>query len=174
MRAQFLLVPFATLAIISLAHATVFMSVEQAQKLMFPGATLTPEFRELSREQASAIEKASGVSVRSRTLRMWRASTGGWFIADEVLGKHEYIPFALALDNEGAVKSMEILEYRETYGSEIRNEAWREQFRGKRYGASLKLNSEIQNISGATLSSRHITDGVKRLLATYALVCAQD
>ena len=65
-------------------------------------------------------------------------------------------------------------KYRDYIGILINNEAWREQFRGKRYGASLKLNSEIQNISGATLSSRHITDGVKRLLATYALVCAQD
>src|SRR5262245_42230020 len=105
MRGQFLLVPFATLAIVAPAHATVFLSLDQAQKLMFPGATLTPEFRELSREQASAIEKASGVSVRSRTLRIWHVSTGGWFIADEVVGKHEYIPFALALDDDGAVKS---------------------------------------------------------------------
>ena len=115
----------------------------------------------------------SGVSVRNRTLRIWRVSSGGWFIADEVLGKHEYIPFALGLEDTGAVKAIEILEYRESYGSEIRDAAWRDQFRGKRHGATLKLNADIQNISGATLSSRHITDGVKRLLATYALVCAQ-
>jgi Na+-transporting NADH:ubiquinone oxidoreductase subunit NqrC len=90
------------------------------------------------------------------------------------VGKHEYIPFALGLDDAGTVMAVEILEYRESYGGEIRNAAWREQFRGKRHGANLKLNADIQNISGATLSSRHITDGVKRLLATYALVCAQD
>jgi hypothetical protein len=174
MRAQFLLVPFATLAIVSPASATVYLSLEQAQKLMFPGATLTPEFRELSREQASAVEKASGISVRNRTLRIWRVSTGGWFIADEVVGKHENIPFVLGLDDGGAVTAVEILEYRESYGAEIRNQAWRSQFNGKRHGANLKLNADIQNISGATLSSRHITDGVKRLLATYALFCAQD
>src|SRR5689334_24152121 len=119
MRSQFLLVPFATLAIVSPVQATVYLSLEQAQKLMFPGATLTPEFRDLSREQAHAIEKASGVSVRSRTLRMWRVSTGGWFIADEVVGKHEYIPFVVGLDENGAVTAVEILEYRESYGSEI-------------------------------------------------------
>jgi Na+-translocating ferredoxin:NAD+ oxidoreductase RnfG subunit len=141
---------------------------------MFPGATLTPEFRELTREQMSAIEEASGVDVRNRKVQIWRVSTGGWFIADEVVGKHEFIPFALGLDAGGAVKAVEILEYRESYGSQIRNPAWRDQFTGKRHGANLTLTKDIQNISGATLSSRHITDGVKRLLATYAILLAPD
>ena len=174
MRAEFTLVPIATLAILSPVHATVYMSVEQAQKLMFPGASFTPDFRNLTREQAAAIRKASGVDVRSRNLKLWRASTGGWFIADEVVGKHNFIPFALALDANGAVKSIEILEYREAYGDQVRNPAWRAQFSGKQHGAKLALTKDIQNFSGATLSSRHITDGVKRLLATYALVLAGD
>ena len=174
MRAAFMLVPFATLAIVAPAHATVYLSLEQAQRLMFPGASFTPEFRTLGKEQAAAIEKACGVSLRSRDFRIWRVSTGGWFIADEVVGKHENIPFALALDENGAVKSVEILEYRESYGSEVRNAAWRGQFTGKRHGAGLSLAKDIQNISGATLSSRHITDGIKRLLATYAIAIALD
>src|SRR5262249_28394857 len=152
--------------------ATVYMSVDQAQKLMFPGATFTADFRTLTNEQAAQIRKASGVDVRSRNLKLWRASTGGWFIADEVVGKHEFIPFAVAFDDDGAVKGVEILEYREAYGGDVRNPAWRAQFNGKKHGAQLTLTKDIKNISGATLSSRHITDGVKRLLATYALVCA--
>jgi Na+-translocating ferredoxin:NAD+ oxidoreductase RnfG subunit len=172
MRAQFVLVPFAALAIVEPACATVYMSVEQAQNLMFPGATFTQDFRTLTAEQASAIRKASGVDVRSRNLRLWRVSTGGWFVADEVVGKHEFIPFALGLDESGGVKSIEILEYREAYGDQVRHPAWRAQFTGKKHGAVLRLTKDIKNISGATLSSRHITDGVKRLLATYALVCA--
>src|SRR5258705_12621561 len=94
MRAQFVLVPFATLAIVSPACATVYLSIAQAQQLMFPGATLTPEFRELTREQVSAIEEASGVDVRNRKVQIWRVSTGGGFIADEVVGKHEFLSFS--------------------------------------------------------------------------------
>jgi Na+-translocating ferredoxin:NAD+ oxidoreductase RnfG subunit len=105
---------------------------------------------------------------------VWKSSTGGWFIADQVVGKHDFIPFALALDEHGAVKDVEILEYRETYGDQVRNANWRAQFTGKTHGAPLKIGDDIKNISGATLSSRHITDGVKRLLATYALVLAQQ
>jgi hypothetical protein len=173
-RADFVLVPFATLAIVSPAHAVVYLSIEQAQQLMFPGATFKGEHRTLTSAQASAIGKASGVNVRSRDLKVWRVSTGDWFIVDEVVGKHEYIPFALGIDAEGAVKTVEILEYREAYGSQVREPAWRAQFTGKRRGAPLQLTKDIKNISGATLSSRHIADGIKRLLATYDIVLAPD
>lgn len=108
----------------------------------------------------------------NRRLKAWRVSTGGWFIIDEVLGKHEFIPFVLALDKDGAIRGIEILEYHEAYGDQIRLRAWRAQFVGKRSGARLKLDADIKNISGATLSCRHVTDGVKRLLATYAVVLA--
>ena len=172
MNHRFLLVPVAALVVAAPVQATVYLSVEQAQALMFPGATLTPVSIALTPEQVKAIEKASDVNVLSPQLKAWRVSTGGWFIADQVVGKHEFIPFALAIDEHGAVKAVEILEYREAYGDQVRNEAWRAQFVGKTHAAPLKLNGDIKNISGATLSSRHVTDGVKRLLATYELVLA--
>jgi hypothetical protein len=34
----------------------------------------------------------------------------------------------------------------------------------------LQLGKNIRNVSGATLSCKHVTDGVNRLLATYDLV----
>ncbi|HEX7157469.1 MAG TPA: FMN-binding protein [Edaphobacter sp.] len=156
------------------AYATVYLSVEQAQAALFLGATFQPDTRTLTDEQAKAIERASGVNVRSKQLKAWRASTGGWFIVDEVVGKHEYIPFALALDAQGVVKGVEILEYREAYGDQIRNPEWRKQFVGKTPGTKLQLDKNIRNISGATLSCKHVTDGVARLLATYDLVLKQS
>lgn len=170
MRAAFFLIP--ALAVTMPVHATVYLSVEQAQKLMFPGATFTPVPLTLSPEQVAAIEKASDANVLNRTLHAWRASSGGWFIADEVVGKHEFIPFVVAIDASGAVKAVEILEYREAYGGEVRNPKWLAQFAGKKNGDALEDGKSIKNISGATLSSKHITDGVRRLLATHAVVLA--
>ncbi len=89
-----------------------------------------------------------------------------------MVGKHEFITYAVALDASGAVKDIEILDYRESYGGQVREAAWRAQFTGKRYGTPLKLGADIKNISGATLSSKHVTDGVRRILATYAVVLA--
>jgi Na+-translocating ferredoxin:NAD+ oxidoreductase RnfG subunit len=158
------------LAIPSAAQGTVYMSIEQAQAAMFPGQKLIPAFRQLSPAQVGAIKQASGVAPVSKDLRAWKTQDGGWFVLDRVVGKHEFITYAVALSADGAVKRIEILEYRETYGGEIRNANWRQQFVGKRFGAPLKLGSDIKNISGATLSSRHVTDGVRRILATWQTV----
>lgn len=152
------------------AYATVYLSVEQAQAVLFPGATFQPDPRTLTEDQAKAIARASGVDVRSKQVKAWRASTGGWFLVDEVVGKHDYIPFALALDDKGAVRGVEILEYREAYGDQIRAPEWRRQFTGKAPGTKLQLDKNIRNVSGATLSCKHVTDGVERLLVTYDLV----
>jgi len=174
MRSRLAFLPLAGIVIAGgPAYATVYLSVEQAQTLLFPGATFQPDTRTLTNEQAKAIEHASGVDVRSKQLKAWRVSTGGWLIVDEVVGKHEYIPFAMALDDKGAVKGVEILEYREAYGGQIREPEWRKQFVGKEPGTKLQLDKNIRNVSGATLSCKHVTDGVQRLLATYELVLKQ-
>jgi Na+-translocating ferredoxin:NAD+ oxidoreductase RnfG subunit len=94
----------------------------------------------------------------------------GWFIVDEVFGKHEYITYATAISNDGKVIGIEITDYRETKGDEVREKSWREQFIGKTTAAPLKLEQDIRNISGATLSCLHIAEGVKRLLALHALI----
>jgi hypothetical protein len=149
------------------AHADVYLTVEQAQQALFPGVALTPMPVRLTDEQKAAIEKASGVAVRNPEQRVWRASSGEFFIVDEVIGKHEYITYAAALGGDGAVRGIEIMEYRESYGYEVRDPEWRRQFVGKKPGAPLILDRDIKNIGGATLSCRHITDGVTRLLALY-------
>ena len=175
MKSRFFLLPLASFVLPGgSAYATVYLSIEQAQALIFPGATFQPDTRTLTNEQAKAIEHASGVNVRSRQLKLWRVSIGGWFIVDEVVGKHEFIPFALGLDDSGALKAIEILEYREAYGGQIREPDWRKQFIGKQAGSKLQLNKTVRNISGATLSCKHITDGVNRLLATYEIVLKQS
>lgn len=153
-------------------YATTYLSTEQAKKVCFPeGADFAAADVKLTSAQMKAIEKDSGVRVRLNTQKVWRASRNGkflgWLIQDEVLGKHEFITWVLALNADGSVKQIEVMDYRETYGYEIRDEKWRAQFYGKKHGAKLKLDNDIKNLSGATLSCRHLTDGVKRLLSFY-------
>jgi Na+-translocating ferredoxin:NAD+ oxidoreductase RnfG subunit len=153
-------------------HAATYLSVEQAQKEFFPAAdrfeahTVT-----LSDADRGRIEQKSGAKVRLPEQKAWRALKGkeelGYFLVDEVYGKHEFITYAVALDKQGAVNRVEILEYRESYGGDVRNPAWLKQFVGKNASAKLELDQDIVNISGATLSCKHVTDGVRRLLATF-------
>jgi hypothetical protein len=172
MKARLLLIPFSPLALVAPAYAVTYLTVEQAQTLMFEGRVLTRDFRALTPAQMQAIESASGVKVTNAQLSAWRDDAGGWFLLDQVIGKHEFINYAVALDANGAVRQLEILDYHESYGGEVHLPAWRRQFVDKRHGSPLQLNADIRNISGATLSCGHITDGVRRLLATYALVLA--
>lgn len=168
---RFSYLPVAALVIAQPAHALVYMSVEQAQKLMFPEQELSPLPLSMSAAQMGAIEKDSGVKVFAGSLRAWKGADG-YFFVDGVIGKHELITYAVALTNEGKVRQVEILEYREAYGGEVRNARWRGQFVGKRHGDALRPGRDIATISGATLSCEHVTEGIRRLLATYALLIA--
>lgn len=168
------LIPLATSSLIAPAQAAVYLSIEQAQAQLLPGQVLTPREVTLTPIQIKAIQRTAGEKVREPKLRVWQAANGSWFYLDRVLGKHEYITYAVALDASGAVTGMEILEYLETYGGGVRNPKWRAQFHGKRNGAQLKLNSDIVNLSGATLSCLHLADGIRRILATHALVVARS
>ena len=154
----------------SALYAEVFLTNVQAQALLLPGEKLTPATVSLTGDQKKAIANASGVRVRNDTVQAWRASSGGWLLIDNVIGKHEFIDFALALKADGSVKGVEIMTYRESYGGEVKNPKWRAQFSGKNTAAPVKIDADIKNISGATLSSVHITDGVRRLLHTWSLV----
>ena len=155
------------------AFATTYLSVEQAQQAIFPRAELEKIDLQLTPEQCKAIEKRTGVKVRVPRVDAWRVKAGGWLFIDEVIGKHETITYALGLDSDGSVKQVEVMAYRENYGGEIRRGEWLGQFARKDASAHLALDDDIKNISGATLSCRHVTEGVKRLLATYELVLAK-
>jgi Na+-translocating ferredoxin:NAD+ oxidoreductase RnfG subunit len=156
------------------AGATLYLSVEQAQRALFGDATRFEAVTvSLADEDLGKIKKASPTRTPVPLDKIWRASDGdrllGHLIVDEVYGKHEFITYAAAIDPSGAVLGIEILEYRETHGGEVRGAGWRSQFHGKRGTDRLELGEDIVNISGATLSCKHVTDGVKRLLALHDL-----
>lgn len=159
-------------AVTAPAFAVQYLSVEQAQKAMFAEASrFVPADITFTPEMKQQIEQASGVRVRNPVQQIWRVETNGkftgWFVLDEVIGKHEFITYAVALSADGAVKGIDILDYRETHGGEIKNTRWRAQFIGKKNGDAFRLDDDIKNISGATLSCKNVTNGVKRILATY-------
>src|SRR5437899_5333161 len=154
MKSEFAFIALPVSALIApSAFAVRYLTVDQAQQAIFPGKSFTAAPVKLTSVQRKAIEQASGVRVLHDEQQVWRVSGGGWFIVDEVVGKHEFITYAVGLNSDGSVKQIEVMDYRETYGGEIRNEKWRAQFVGKTIRSTLKLDSDIKNISGATLSA---------------------
>jgi hypothetical protein len=132
----------------SAAHAVQYLTIPEAQRRAFPSAT-----------NFTVVQ----------TDRIWRAEAGGrvvgFFIFDRVIGKHLYIDYSIALDPAGRIRQVDILQYRESYGGEIRSPSWLAQFVGKTDASPLQVDNDIRNISGATLSSHHVAEGVKRIMA---------
>ena len=165
----FVLLPAALVAPAA-AYAAEYLTVPQAQQLLFAEADRFVDAAvELSDDQRKAIEDKSGVRQRWKKQAVWRAEKSGqlvgWFIVDEVVGKHEFITYAAGLTPDGKVRGIEILVYRETHGYQVRNPEWRHHFEGKTLADPFKLEQDIPNIAGATLSCKNVTNGVKRLLA---------
>jgi len=165
----FVLLPAALVAPAA-AYAAEYLTVPQAQQLLFAEADRFVDAAvELSDDQRKAIEDKSGVRQRWKKQAVWRAEKSGqlvgWFIVDEVVGKHEFITYAAGLTPDGKVRGIEILAYRETHGYQVRNPEWRHHFEGKTLADPFKLEQDIPNIAGATLSCKNVTNGVKRLLA---------
>lgn len=167
-------IPVAAASVPAVAYATQYLTVDQAQRQLFPAAERFEAVPlRVSSEQRARIAAESGVQPDADEPRVWRARRGdtvlGSFIVDEVIGKHELITYAVSIDPQNVVRGIEILDYRETRGGEVRDPRWRAQFVGKGARDPLRLGEDIQNLSGATLSSRHITDGVRRLVVLHRL-----
>ncbi len=167
MRVQWLLpVGIVAVPVAQVAHATQYMTIEEAQRAAFATATAFEPLAPTAAQAASAGASAGWAP------KLWQVRGAdrplGWFAVDQVIGKSELITYAVAFDANGAVTSVEILDYRESHGGEVRLAGWRRQFAGKTPADPVELNKDIKNISGATLSCRHVTEGVQRLLRLCA------
>ena len=149
-----------------------YLSVDAAQKAVYPEAD---SFQEIVVSQSS--EKLQELLVRAGpqpphgTIRIWSATRGGTLLGhvfvDEVIGRENLITYAIGVDTDGALRNLEILSYRESHGGEVRNPGWRAQFDHRDSLDQLRFRTDIKNISGATLSSEHVTQGVRWLLALW-------
>lgn len=137
-------------SVASPSYAIQYLSLAEAQRLAFPAAT---DFIPIDR-------------------LVWKVQTdnkhSGRYIVDHVVGKHLYIDYAVALGPDGRIRRVDVLKYRESYGGEVRDRSWLDQFVGKGRSSPLKVGVDIRNISGATLSSHHLTEGIKRIVSRYA------
>jgi hypothetical protein len=160
------------------AFAAAFMEIEHAQKLLLPQADGFVTWAwALDDAKLNAIAKASDTRIpKSFSPKIWRALQGdktlGYILSDRVIGKYDLIDYAAGFDTEGGAWGLEILAYRESHGAEVKQTAWRKQFAGKKGPAAMRFADDIRNISGATLSCQHVTEGMQRLSALAAQLVA--
>ncbi len=144
-----------------------YLTIEEVKLVMFSGELLHQMMMKIPETIHEKMRKESGVRVPFKEHRIWKTTQGAWLIVDEVVGKHEMITYALGILPDGTIQGVEILQYNESYGGQIREKKWLQQFAGKSSRDHLKLNQDIVNMTGATLSSKHVTDGVRRLMILH-------
>ena len=89
----------------------------------------------------------------------------GYAIITEEIGKFHPYTFIVSVDLEGKIDKIAILVYRESRGSEIAKKRFLYQFKGKSLKNKIRINRDVINISGATMSVVTMCKGVKKILA---------
>jgi H+/Na+-translocating ferredoxin:NAD+ oxidoreductase subunit G len=152
-----------------MTHAEVFLTEDEALKLMFPKSErIRQEVIRLTAEKKAQIEERIGWKFPEEFFDVYIGETGaqvdGYALIQNTIGKHKHMTYMVGVDNTGACTDVELLVFREAKGSEVRTKRFNVQYEGKTVHDPIRINKDIINISGATMSVRSISAGVKRAL----------
>lgn len=152
-----------------LNHAEVFMSEEDAVKIMLPKSErVRKDVLRLTQEKKDLIEQRIGWRFPEPAFEVYIGETGGkidgYAMVHNTIGKHKHMTYMVGVDPKGACSDVELLVFREARGSEIRRKRFNAQYEGKTVSDPIRINKDIINISGATMSVRSMSAGIKRVL----------
>jgi Na+-translocating ferredoxin:NAD+ oxidoreductase RnfG subunit len=152
-----------------LGSIEVYLTKEQALKLLFPKSQqIRAEELRLAQEQKARIQERIGWKFPEESFRAFKAESNGkvdgYAVIQETIGKHRPITYIVGVTPDGKVSDIEILVYRESKGSEVRMKRFNSQYEGKTPLDPIRINKDIINITGATMSVRSVSAGVKRAL----------
>ena len=147
-----------------------YLTEEQALALVFPECDeiVTDEFV-MSPEEKSSLEKLLSRRLYEDGFRTYigkrDGSIQGYAIITEEIGKIHPFTFVVGVDMEGEITNIAVLVYRESRGGEIARKRFLYQFLGKSFKNPIRINKEIINITGATMSVQYVCAVVRKVLA---------
>lgn len=150
-------------------HAEVFMTEEDAVKVMLPKSQrVRKELLRLTAPQKETIEQRIGWKFPEESFDLYIGESGdkidGYAMVHNTIGKHKHMTYMVGVDPRGECSDVELLVFREAKGSEVGRKRFNSQYEGKTVNDPIRINKDIINLSGATMSVRSINAGVKRVL----------
>ncbi len=150
-------------------HAEVFMSEEEALKVILPKSKrIRKELLRLSQSQKELVEQRIGWKFPEESFEVYIGESGdtvdGYAMIHNTIGKHKHMTYMVGVDAKGRCVDVELLVFREAKGSEVGRKRFNSQYEGKTVLDPIRINRDIINISGATMSVRSLSAGVKRVL----------
>jgi len=147
-----------------------YLSHDEALLEVFPGSatyrveTITLDDDRVQQAEASLYRKIAERTVDVTLCYDDEGRFMGYAVVSDEQGKYRPITFVVGIEPDFKVKKVAVMVYREDRGGEVRMPRFLYQYRGKSVDDPLRVNRDIVNISGATISARAITDGVKKVL----------
>lgn len=152
-----------------MGHEEIFLTPDEASKLIF---SESEQIRQanliLTPAQKNMIQERIGWEFPETSFECFigetKGKTDGWALIQNTIGKHKHMTYMVGVDLDGEVMSMELLVFREARGSEVGKKRFSYQYEGKTVYDPIRINRDIINISGATMSVRSMSAGIKRVL----------
>jgi hypothetical protein len=146
-----------------------FMTEEEAVKIMLPKSQrVRKELVRLTQEQKGLIEQRIGWKFPEESFELYIGETkdkvDGYAMIHNTIGKYKHMTYMVGVDAEGHCTNVELLVFRDAKGSEVGRKRFNVQYDGKTVFDPIRINKDIINISGATMSVRSMSAGVKRVL----------
>ena len=147
-----------------------YLTEEQALALIFPECdeivadefVMTPEEKNSLEKLLSRrlYEDGFGVYIGKK-----KGSIQGYAIITEEIGKFHPFTFVVGVGTDGKITNIAVLIYRESRGGEIAKKRFLYQFMGKSFKNPIRINKDIINVTGATMSVQCMCAGVRKVLA---------
>ncbi|MDP1770574.1 MAG: FMN-binding protein [Nitrospirota bacterium] len=146
-----------------------FMTEEDALKTVLPKSQqVRKELIRLTAEKKELIEQRIGWKFPEDSFELYIGQTGdkidGYAMIHNTIGKYKPMTYMVGVDAKGTCTDVELLVFRDAKGSEVRTKRFNAQYDGKTVTDPIRINKDIINISGATMSVRSMSAGVKRVL----------
>lgn len=147
-----------------------YLTEEQAIALVFPECDeiVTDEFVMTSEEKGN-LEKLLARRLYEDGFKVYigkkKDVIQGYAIITEEIGKFHPFTFIVGVTSNGKINNVAVLVYRESRGGEIARKRFLYQFIGKSLKNPIRINKDIINVTGATMSVQYMCAGVKKVLA---------
>ncbi|QTN33266.1 FMN-binding protein [Akkermansiaceae bacterium] len=146
-----------TLALAAWVHGEerVYKQPSDFIKGAFGGKIPSTSILSLSGDVKSRAKGIMAHNYPESRVRYWKQGSRSVWILEEI-GKTQPITTGFLVEN-GRIKSVEILIYRESHGWEVSKPFFTKQFSNASLKSGDRLSAEVKNVAGATLSVRAVT-----------------
>jgi len=162
-----------TFALASPAGAKVFLTVDEALELAFPGCEVERASAFLTDAELARARQLAGVSVDSALAYPYTATCKGALAGTAYFDTHRVRTLAetlmIVIDPEDRVVRIEVLTFNEPE-EYLPRTIWYDQFKRQPLTPALELGRDIRAVTGASLTARSTADAVRRSLALHQVL----